>query len=112
MEKFSSLQLYQSKLMGDNALYAVPANSTWQGEIWQQRGDYRASPGGGLPVSMGVQPGMQVGTYPMRVFGFDMDARLMPAAGCKCKKAQAQILPTAAEITTVPGGNGVLENLI
>lgn len=170
LEKFSGLHLFQSELLGDNALYGVPKGSTWQGQPWQQRGDYRSGTGtvgqgeaavvgGGLPAAMGVQPGVQVclefllvwrrvvthtvcarrrvpastlshphhtlyhhttqvGTYPMRVFGFDMDARLLPAAGCDCKKPKVVTRPSAA-ITGWPstgdnsqGWNGPLVGLI
>lgn len=55
LQRFSNLQLYGSRVVGDGAMYAVPAGATWSGQQWQQRGDYRASPGGGLPVSMGAK---------------------------------------------------------
>ena len=41
--------------------------------------------GGSLPEAMGVRPGVQLGTYPTRVFGFGLDARMMPPVGCSCK---------------------------
>jgi hypothetical protein len=116
LEHFSGLHLYQSRVMDDNALYAVPAEkprsgSTWKNKPWLQRGDYRASAGGGLPVSMGVQPGVQLGSYPVRVLGFDMEARMLPAAGCGCKKALVTMTADAAW-TNVGSGASLFEGLV
>ena len=56
-----------------------------------------------LPLSLSLDT--QVGTYPMRVFGFDLDARLLPAAGCGCKKPKQVTTPSPA-ITNSPPGDG------
>ncbi|WIA19231.1 hypothetical protein OEZ85_003870 [Tetradesmus obliquus] len=116
LERFSGLHLFNSHVTGDSALFAVPAEqprsgSTWKGKPWLQRGDYRASAGGGLPVSMGVQPGVQLGLYPVRVLGFDMEARMLPAAGCNCKKPLVTMNADAAW-TGMSGGADLLEGLI
>jgi hypothetical protein len=96
LEKSSSLQLYNSTVFGDSAMYAVPANSTWQNQPWQGSGDYRSSPGGGLPVFMGARPGVQVGTYNMEISGFDLEAKMMPPTGCNdCKAAPVPTFLTA-----------------
>ncbi|KAF6253242.1 hypothetical protein COO60DRAFT_437682 [Scenedesmus sp. NREL 46B-D3] len=116
LERSSGLHLYQSRVTGDNALYAVPAEkpksgSTWKGKPWLQRGDYRASAGGGLPVSMGVKPGVQLGSYPARVLGFDMEARMLPAAGCSCKKPLVTMTADTAW-TDVPDGASLFAGLV
>jgi hypothetical protein len=110
LQFFSSLHLYNSKVLGDNAMYAITPNSTWRGQPWTQVGDYRASPGGALPAYMGAQAGVQLGTYPMRVMGFGLDARVLPAAGCKCKKparvvSSAKVLSLANVPTSGDGGS-------
>lgn len=92
---FSSLQLYNSRVLGDSAMYALPAGATWQGQPWVQRGDYRASPGGPLPAFMGAREGVQLGTYSMSVSGFDLEARLLPPAGCSCKTPRVATYLTA-----------------
>jgi hypothetical protein len=47
---------------------------------------------------MGAQPGVQLGTYAMRVSGFGLEARLLPAAGCRCK-APVPAVPRVALAT-------------
>jgi hypothetical protein len=103
LQYFSGLQLFNSKVLGDNAMYAVLPNTTWGGQPWVARGDYRASPGGALPHFMGAKPGMQLGSYPMRVAGFDLEARMLPAAGCKCKKPVTAAAFVSAAVTAFPG---------
>lgn len=95
----SSLQLFDSRVLGDNAMFAVPPKSLWAGQPWVPKGDFRASPGGSLPYFMGAQPGQQLGSYAMRVTGFDLEARMLPAAGCKCKKPRVATTRVAPSIT-------------
>lgn len=106
LEKSSGMHLFASRVSGDNALYGVPAGATWGGKPWVSGGDYRASPGGGLPVFMGAAPGLPLGSYPMRIAAFDLEARLMPAAGCKCKKPRVAGTTPAASVTAWPAGAG------
>lgn len=69
-----------------------------------------------LTVLMLCRPGVQLGSYPMRMFGFDLEARLLPPAGCSCKSPRTVTTP-ADKITHVPqdddkGWNAPLEGLI
>jgi hypothetical protein len=112
LQFFSSLQLYNSKVINDNAMYALTPNSTWRGQPCSQQGDYRASPGGALPAYMGAQAGVQLGTYPMRIMGFGLEARMLPAAGCQCKKparvvSSAKVLSLANVPSSGDGGSAM-----
>lgn len=115
LQFFSGLHLHNSKVLGDNAMYGLTPNSTWRGQPWTQVGDYRASRGGSLPAYMGAQPGVQLGTYPMRVMGFGLEARMLPAAGCQCKKpvpvVSSEKVLSLASVPTSGDGGSVLSTL-
>lgn len=64
------------------------------------------------------RPGVQLGSYPMRIFGLDLEARLLPAAGCSCKQPHTVVTP-ADKVINIPqsaqakqGWSATLEGLI
>lgn len=93
----SGLRLFDSRVVGDDAMWGVPRGATWGGRPWVARGDFRADAGGSLPYFMGARPGVPVGGYAMRVAGFNLEARMAPAAGCRapCKQPRP---PAAARV--------------